>query len=172
MSDVSTNEKTSVRRRVAVGDIAPDFALANAATGETVRLSDLRGQDVLLLFFRGTWCPHCRDQMRLLAASYERLAGGGIVPLGVLCQSQEGVKRYLDTNPLPFPLLPDESRQVARAYGVHYWLTYEGFNLAHPALFILDRQGTVTFAHIGRNMSDLPVGDILDKFLQFLSESK
>jgi peroxiredoxin len=172
MSHVSATGETPRPRRVTVGMTAPDFTLPDALTGRDTRLSDFHGKDVLLVFFRGTWCPFCREQMRLLAENHDRLFAAGIAVLGVLCQNRGTVRRHLEKEPLPFPLLPDESRRVAREYGVHYWLTYEGFNLAHPSLFILDRQGRVAFAHVGKNMADLPVGTILNKFLQFLGDGK
>lgn len=158
-------------RKAAVGTFAPDFTLTDPVTRDTVRLSEQRGKDVLLVFFRGTWCPFCRDQMDFLRDNAAQWEAAKIVVVGVVCQSQETVKRYLEKNPLPFPLVPDESRAVAKAYGVHYWLTYEGFNLAHPSLFILDRQGIITFAHIGKNMRDLPLSRVLERFLTFLNEA-
>jgi peroxiredoxin len=155
----------------AVGGLAPDFSLIDPQTNTEVRLSELRGRDVLLIFFRGTWCPFCREQMAFLRDNAARLETANIAAVGVVCQNRETVKQYLEKNPLAFPLLPDESRAVAKSYGVHYWLTYEGFNLAHPSLFILDRQGVITFAHIGKNMRDLPLSRVLEQFLTFLDEA-
>jgi peroxiredoxin Q/BCP len=135
-----------------------------------VRLSDYEGQDVLLVFFRGTWCPNCRRQFRVLCENYERLRKVGMECIGVICQNPGSVQRYLDSNPLPFPLLTDETRNVARQYGVHYWLSYEGFNLAHPSVFILDRDRRVTFAYRGKNQSDLPISAVLEKFVALLEK--
>jgi peroxiredoxin len=151
-----------------IGLPSPDIAVTDARTGETVRLSDYRGQDVLLVFLRGTWCPFCREQLRLLAENHERLTRAGITVVGVLCQGRGAVQKYLQENPLPFTLAVDEDRSAAKAMGTHYWLTYEGFNLSHPGVFIIDRNGTVLFSHIGRNMRDLPVATVIEKFLGFL----
>jgi peroxiredoxin Q/BCP len=153
-----------------VGAVAPDFTLTDPMTGRSVSLSDYAGSDRMLVFFRGTWCPYCRDQMHLLAENQGRLAAAGIALLGVVCQASASVRRYLDAHPLPFPLLPDETRNVARSYGVHYWVSYEGINLAQPSLFIVDRAGIVTFAHRGRNMRDLPVSAVIEKFIGFLGD--
>ena len=171
MTQISASGSARQNRELAVGEDAPDFSLTDPMTGTSVRLSERRGQDVLLVFFRGTWCPYCREQMALLKDNQERLWAARIAVIGVISQSAGGVKNYLTGNPLPFPLLPDENRVVARAYGTHYWLTYEGFNLSHPALFILDPQGKITFAHVGRNMSDLPLPLVLERFLSFLTQT-
>jgi peroxiredoxin Q/BCP len=140
-------------------------------TGRAVSLAGYAGKDVMLVFFRGTWCPYCREQMHLLAENHDQLTAAGIAVVGVVCQRSDSVRRYLAAHPLPFPLLPDETRNVARSYGVHYWVSYEGINLAQPSLFILDRAGIVTFAHRGRNMRDLPVGAVIGKFIGFLGDA-
>lgn len=152
-----------------IGALAPDFCLKQGAEESTVRLSDYAGQCVLLVFFRGTWCPNCRLQFRVLCENQERLQRAGIAPVGVVCQSAGSVGRYLKGNPLPFPLLVDDSRAVAKQYGVHYWLSYEGFNLANPALFILDGERKILFAYRGKNQSDLPISALLEKFAGFLN---
>lgn len=155
---------------VAVGTPAPDFTLPDPASGGEVRLSAFRGRDVLLVFFRGTWCPFCREQMRFLSENHARLSAAGIAVVGVVCQSAASVRRHLEANPLPFPLVVDESREAAKHYGAHYWLSLEGFNLANPSLFIVDAAGNLSFAYVGRNMRDLPVSRVLDKFLSFLGD--
>ncbi|MBC8143836.1 MAG: AhpC/TSA family protein [Armatimonadetes bacterium] len=151
-----------------LGQTAPAFTLADPVTGETVSLSGYVGRDVLLIFLRGTWCPYCVAQLETLKQNFAALQDAQIAVVAVVCQSQWSVRLSLRASPLPFPLLCDGARTVARAYGTHYWLSHEGFNLSHPALFILDKQQTVTFAHVGRSMSDLPLSVILEKFLGFL----
>ncbi len=161
-------ERTNKNASALAGQTAPAFALSDPVTGEIVSLTDYAGRDVLLIFLRGTWCPYCVTQLETLRANFTAIERAQIAVVGVVCQSQWSVRLFLKASPLPFPLLCDGSRSVARAYGTHYWLSHEGFHLSHPALFILDKSQTVTFAHVGRSMSDLPLGVILGKFLQFL----
>lgn len=151
-----------------IGASAPDFCLKQGADESTIRLSEYAGQCVLLVFFRGTWCPNCRLQFRVLCENQERFRKAGVAPVGVICQNAASVQRFLRDNPLPFPLLVDSSRMVAKQYGVHYWLSYEGFNLANPALFILDGERRVLFAYRGKNQRDLPISAILEKFTALL----
>lgn len=150
------------------GMSAPDFCLKDTRSENLVRLSDFAGQDILLVFFRGTWCFNCRRQFRVLCENQERLREAGIAVVGVVCQSADSVRRFLEGTSLPFPLLADTSRAVAKQYGVHYWLSYEGFNLANPALFILDRERQITFAYRGKNQTDLPLSLILEEFIALL----
>lgn len=176
MADLKQNQSQTTAIRGApvpgIGAIAPDFSLCSPLRQEAVRLSDYQGQDVLLVFFRGTWCPNCRKQFSVLTENHERLKAAGIVTIGVICQSEGSVARYLQKNPLPFPLLVDGTRAVAKQYGVHYWISYEGFNLANPALFILDRSRRITFVYRGKNQSDLPLLNILEKFIKLLDSPR
>ena len=152
----------------AVGEAAPDFALPDAATGAECRPAQFAGRDVLVVFFRGTWCPFCRQQMRVLTENYPRLERARVQVLGVVCQSPASVRRHLDANPLPFPLLVDARREAAKAYGVHYYLSWDGVNLARPSLFVLDGEGRITFRYVGGNMRDLPVTSVLERFVRLL----
>ena len=153
-----------------VGDTAPDFTLPAAMDGQEYRLRQWAGQDVLLVFFRGTWCPFCREQMQILRERHDTLAAAGVQVVGVVCQNRASVRRFLEAAPLPFPLLVDARRDVAHAYGVHYWLSLEGFHLAKPALFILDGAGRITFRYVGANMGDLPLTSVLERFIGFLDK--
>lgn len=153
-----------------VGHPAPPFTLEDAVTGASVTLSDFAGSDTLVLFLRGTWCPNCRGQLALLRENVPKLERAGVRVVAIACQGVGSLRRYLEGDPMPFPVLADARRDAAKAYRTHYWLSAEGINLSQPALFILDRSHVVTFAHVGRNQRDLPVGDLLDRFLAFLSD--
>jgi peroxiredoxin Q/BCP len=176
MANLSPNESSSTpvndSRQPEIGALAPDFALTSALGENIVRLSEYQDKDVLLIFFRGTWCPNCRRQFQVLRENYSRLQNVGIVVIGVICQSSGSVRRFLEASPLPFPLLIDGTRKVAKMYGVHYWFSWEGFNLANPALFILDRDRRVTFVYRGTNQRDLPLSSVLEKFVALLENQK
>jgi peroxiredoxin Q/BCP len=99
------------------GDKAPDFTLPDQH-GNPVTLSDLRGKDVVLYFYPKADTPGCTKQacgVRDHRADYEK---AGAVVLGI---SPDPVKRIADFDDkygLGFPLLADEDRAVAEAYGV------------------------------------------------------
>lgn len=152
-----------------VGDQLPTFELPDPASGKIFDSRELAGSDALILFLRGTWCPYCREQLAVLSARCDALAAAGVRVVAISCQSAESLKRYSSGNPMPFPVLADESRATAKAFGVHYWWRWDGFNLAHPSLFIVDREGKASFSHVGKSMNDLPVGFILDKFAALLA---
>ena len=80
------------------------------------------------------------------------------------------IQAYLKKSGLDVPLFHDAGHGAAKAFGVHYWLRYDGFNLAHPALFIIGPNGETLVSHVSKSMSDLPVGHLLETFLGFLGQ--
>lgn len=142
-----------------VGDAAPDFTLPDAANELITRSRWQAGQPLLLMFFRGTWCPQCRAQMGHLAADAAAFAGRGVRVLGVAAQQRSRLSAYLDRNPLPFPILADEDRTISRAYGVYVAINFESLRIARPSSFLLDQRGTVLWLHVGSNQFDRPRPD-------------
>ena len=98
------------------GETAPDFALPDQ-DGNTVRLSDLRGRNVVLYFYPKADTPGCTTQacgVRDRAADYE---AANAVVLGVSPDPPEKLRRFADKYGLAFTLLSDEDHAVAEAYG-------------------------------------------------------
>lgn len=122
--------------KVDVGDAAPPFELPGTG-GETYRLADYRGGKVILAFYPGDFTAVCTKQFCSYRDQGERLDGLGATVLGVSPQSVESHERFSEEKRLNVPLLADEDKAVARAYGV----------LAGPvlrrAIFIVDEEGIV-----------------------------
>jgi peroxiredoxin Q/BCP len=119
-----------------VGDPAPDFALPGTG-GRTYRLSDYRGRKVILAFYPGDFTAVCTKQFCSYRDQGEKLDGLGADVLGISPQSVDSHERFAKEKSLNVPLLADEDKQVARAYGV----------LAGPmvrrAIFVVDEEGVV-----------------------------
>jgi peroxiredoxin len=109
---------------LALGTIAPDFALTDAVTGKTVRRDDLRGSKALLVLFICTHCPYVKHVEKGLAALGKDYAGK---PLGIVAISSndvathpadgpEGLKQQAEIFGFVFPYLYDETQAVAHAY--------------------------------------------------------
>jgi thiol-disulfide isomerase/thioredoxin len=88
------------------GFLAPDFSLASPK-GNKYTLSELRGEAVVMNLW-ATWCPPCRAEMPVLEECYGRYQRGGLVVLGVNATSQD--------YPVTFPILLDETGEMARNY--------------------------------------------------------
>ncbi|MCX6093477.1 MAG: peroxiredoxin family protein [Candidatus Bipolaricaulota bacterium] len=131
-----------------VGDRAPEFALPDPLTGEVVKLADLLGRPLLLYFGRGTWCPTCRTWLGEIEKNMAELTKRGAGTATIMAQSPASMRTYLEANRYPFPVLADASREVVKQYGVYVRANFESINIARPANFVLDRQGTIQFMHI------------------------
>ena len=101
-----------------IGKKAPDFALKNLRTGETVRLSDLRGHPVVLNFW-ASWCVDCVVEHDNLVHGWQRYGNQGTVFLSVLYQdSPAKAAEWLRGLPGDWPDLDDPDGRTALDYGV------------------------------------------------------
>lgn len=128
----------------AVGSPAPDFELTSDE-GATVRLSDLRGQRVVLYFYPKDDTPGCTTQACGFRDNYVEINERNAVVLGI---SPDGVKSHVKFRTkfnLPFRLLADEEHKVAELYGVWgeksmYGRKYFGIVRSH---FVVDEDGKI-----------------------------
>jgi peroxiredoxin len=77
----------------------------------------------------------------------------------VLPQRAEQVQRYVAESALPFEILIDGTRQVAKAYGVWHRIGLDAWNIARPAVFLIDRDRSIRYAFIGRSQGEFPSHD-------------
>ena len=120
------------------GKLAPDFAL-KSSTGENLRLSELRG-DVVMINFWATWCGPCRQEMPLLDELYARYERVGFSLLGVNIDDDSGrAMDMIEELGVNFPVLFDARKEVSKLYEVE----------AMPVTVIVDRTGTVRYIHHG-----------------------
>ena len=76
--------------------------------------------------------------------------------VAVVAQRSDVVRRYIEDKGLPFNILIDESRDVLRAYGVWHRIGIDAWNIARPALFLVDRSGAIRYSYIGQSQEDFP----------------
>ena len=117
---------------------APDFSL-KAKSGETVALSDLKGEVVMINFW-ATWCGPCRKEMPHLEALHQRYKDLGFTLLGVDVEDDErGALKYLEETPVSFEILFDPGNRVSEMYDV----------VAMPSTVMVDREGNMRYIHHG-----------------------
>jgi peroxiredoxin len=107
--------------------------------------------------------------MAQFESSKDEIAAAGVQVLYVAAQTRGGIldpEKFLREHPVSFPFLLDEDRKVTKAYGVYYRIGFEGFNIARPATFVIDRKGVVQFIHIGTNQFDRAPLDSVVKVLR------
>ena len=120
------------------GQPAPDFAL-KSSTGENLRLSEYRG-DVVMINFWATWCGPCRQEMPLLDELYSRYERVGFNLLGVnIDDDSRRAMQMIEELGVSFPVLFDARKEVSELYNVE----------AMPVTVIVDREGKVRYIHHG-----------------------
>jgi peroxiredoxin len=73
-----------------------------------------------------------------------------------VAQSSEPVRTFIEETGLPFNILVDKSRDVLKAYGVWHAFGLDGWNIARPALFLIDRSGAIRYSFIGQSQEEFP----------------
>jgi peroxiredoxin len=76
--------------------------------------------------------------------------------VAVVAQRSEKVRRYIEDTGLPFNILVDDSRDVVKAYGVWHQVGLDAWNIARPALFLVDRQGIIRYSFVASSQFEFP----------------
>ena len=124
-----------------VGDLAPDFELDG--TEGRFRLSDHRGERVVLLFYPGDFTPVCTKQFCSYADRYEEMDRLDALIVGISAQSVERHHDFQAIHAIPVPLLADVDRAVAKAYGVS-----QPIRGTRRATVIVDEDGRIAYRHV------------------------
>jgi peroxiredoxin Q/BCP len=129
------------------GQPAPDFALT-AADGSTVRLSDHRGQQVIVYFYPAAMTPGCTKQACDFRDSFGTLQGAGYTVLGVSPDQPARLAAFVERDALTFPLLSDPDHAVLTEWGAwgpksRYGRTVTG---VIRSTVVVDAAGTVRLA--------------------------
>lgn len=121
-----------------IGRQAPAFALT-LFDGKVIRLEDLRGKVVFLNFW-ASWCPPCRAEAKTLEAAWKKYKDRGVVFLGIDIQDiEEDARAFIQEFEITYMNGTDNTGRIAIDYGV--W--------GIPETFFIDRQGRITYKHVG-----------------------
>jgi peroxiredoxin Q/BCP len=126
------------------GDSAPDFSTTDA-DGNPVKLSDFRGQKVVLYFYPKDNTPGCTREACSFRDSFSEFEKQGIKVLGVSLDSESAHKKFIAKYDLPFTLLADTDRSVSEAYGVYGQKQFMGrkFMVINRTTFLIDEDGKI-----------------------------
>jgi cytochrome c biogenesis protein CcmG/thiol:disulfide interchange protein DsbE len=121
------------------GRPAPAFSLPTLQPGDSIKLSELRG-NVVVVNFWASWCIPCRDEHPVLLAASQVYEPKGVKFVGIAYNDKpEDSQRWLDELGSAYPSLVDNGARTAIDYGV----------TGVPETFILDKQGVVAFKKFG-----------------------
>ena len=121
-----------------LGAFAPDFEL-QSAEGESIRLSDLQGQPVIVNFW-ATWCGPCMVEMPILQSLYDNHRDQGVRILAVnMGETKQVVREWQSTYRLTYDLLIDESQSVSTLYRLR----------GQPSTFVISPEGVISDIFFG-----------------------
>lgn len=139
-------------QKIEAGKPVPDFVLSDM-DGEKHRLSDYKGQGVLLNFW-ATWCKPCEREMPFMDHQYENFKDNGVQILAVnIGETDVVVNEYANRFGLSFPILNDKNQEVLTAYGVD----------PLPVTFLIDKDGNLVRVHTGEILNEEVIVSMMEE---------
>jgi len=158
------------------GENAPAFT-AKDNSGKTLDLKALlkTHKAVVVLFYRGQWCPYCNKQMSHLQDSLSMLTAKGAYVVGVTPETSENIGKTVQKTRASFSIIQDDDYKIMKAYKVNYVVDdalygkLKSYNidleknngnkdhvLPVPATYIIDKSGKITFVHFDKDYTKRP----------------
>jgi len=175
--------KMVAQEGIALNEKAPLFA-AQDQNDETFDLAkELENNKVVLVFYRGQWCPYCNRHMSALQDSLHLINAKGAKVVAITPEKGEEISKTVDKSGANFSIIYDEGHKIMDAYDVTFnmskskhvaYLAY-GININEasgnddralpvPATYIISREGIVTHRHFDKNYKTrMTVQEILEK---------
>ena len=145
-----------------VGQPAPDFSL-QALNGDWVKLSQLKGNKILMIFYRGHWCPFCVGHLQDIQTLLPELERRGYQVLAISPDDATGMQKMAERMDRPYEFLSDVNLVVTDLYGIR-----RDEELPHPAMILLDEQSIVQWFYIGEDYKTRPSATQLQQVLDRL----
>ncbi|MGB0368665.1 MAG: peroxiredoxin-like family protein [Flavobacteriales bacterium] len=173
-----------------IGDKAPNF-LALDQFEKRVSLKDhLENGPVIVVFYRGQWCPHCNRHMSQIQDSLQMILDAGASVIAITPEKGEKIEKTVQKSGASFSIVYDENHRIMDKYHVTFKLSgwkrfiygIAGINinkasgnkdsaLPVPATYIIAKDGTIYTSHFNENYTErMQVIDMLDT-LKELSEA-
>lgn len=139
--------------------------------GNLISLKELRKKGpVVVLFYRGNWCPYCNRELKRLNDSLQLITAKGATLVAITPEGKEGIDSTIAKTGAAFSIISDEGMKIANDYKVSFAVDdrtvgrYKnaGIDLLKlnnqkqamlpvPAVYIINRDGTVTFRYFDEN---------------------
>ena len=161
---------------------APDFK-AKDQYGKDIRLKDLlKKGKVVLVFYRGEWCPYCNKNLQRLEDSLQLIIDKGATLVAVSPEQPESIAKTIEKTKAKYSVLHDENLKIMKAYEVEFEVPENtlkryrnggikideingknGNYLPVPATYIIDKESTITYRFFNQDYKKRPsVKEILN----------
>lgn len=172
-----SGDKMMMKKEVTAADVAktalnvggkmPAFSLEDAS-GKAVSSNDLLAKgNLVLVFYRGAWCPYCNTYLRSLQKNLTEITANGGNLVAVSVEKPDNSMKVADKNKLEFSVLSDSNLDVARQFGIVYQLDaktdekYKGYGvdlvkmngtekpeLPLSATYVINQKGEIIYAFL------------------------
>ena len=170
VSFVFAQTETVYPEGLKVGDIAPEFTTKDQ-DGKTIDLKQaLKRGPVVMLFYRGQWCPYCNKQLSHFSDSLQSKIAKGAMLLAITPETAENIKKTVEKTKTVFPVIEDGTMNIMRSYKVNFAVVektidrYKGYgidfdkengsngaNLPVPATYVIGTDGKIRFVFFNRD---------------------
>ncbi len=165
-----------------IGDIAPEINAADQSGKKTDWQRLLKKGDVVVVFYRGQWCPFCNKQLSKINDSLSLITAKGATVIAVTPETPENIKMTVEKTKAAYPIVEDNNLEIMKAYKVNfavddntvtkyksYGIDFEkangsnGANLPVPATYIIGMNGKVKYVFFNPDYRQRPsVKELLD----------
>jgi peroxiredoxin len=160
---------------LAVDAKAPGFKAKNQ-NGEKINLKkEIKKGNVVLIFYRGQWCPYCNKQLKGLEDSLSLLTAKNATLIAITPEKPENITKTIDKTKATYSIVYDKGLKIMKAYDVSfavddatiekykkYGIDFEkangenGANLPVPAVYIINKEGKITYRFFDSDYSKRP----------------
>jgi peroxiredoxin len=151
-----------------VGDKAPDF-MAKDHAGNMVSLKKMTEKGkVVVMFYRGAWCPFCNKYMSQLEQSLPEFSAKNATVIAITPETDESINKAIDKTKATFSVIYDKDRSIMKNWKVAYSMSddmktkYKGYGLdlekqqgdwmlPVPATYVVGKDGKIEYVHFDEN---------------------
>lgn len=155
--------------KINIGQPAPDFSLYDSGK-KKVTLSELKGHNILLLFFPAAFSGTCTTELCSVRDNISMYDHVNAKVFGISVDMVYTLAKYKADQRLNFELLSDFNKDVSTAYGALYeTFSYEMKGVSKRSAFVIDKAGIIRYAEVLEKASDLPNFGRIQEILELLN---
>ncbi len=155
--------------KIEIGQIAPDFTLFDSAKKQ-VTLSELKGHNVLLLFFPLAFTSTCTKELCSVRDNIVWYNNTNAKVFGISVDALHTLAKYKEDQHLNFTLLSDFNKEVSRLFdSIYEMFGYNMKGVSKRSAFVIDMSGIVRYAEVLDNASEVPNFEAIQQVLNGLN---
>ena len=155
---------------LSINDKAPEFTAKDQNGKEVSLKTELKKGSVVLVFYRGQWCPYCNKQLKQMEDSLVQIKAKGASVLTITPEKAENINKTITKTQASFPILHDSGLQIMKSYDVAFKIedktveSYKKFgidfaevngengaNLPVPAVYVINKAGNIVYKFFDTN---------------------